>query len=54
MTQDRVSQCIGKAAHTAAMAKKIARAMNKRGKRDVAITAYQCRICKHWHVGGNK
>lgn len=50
----REAQCTGKERLTAERAKKLARTMNKRRKRDVAITAYRCAQCNHWHVGGNK
>lgn len=47
------AECEGKEKLKASRAKSVAKAMNKRGKRDVAIVAYRCTVCRFWHVGGN-
>ncbi len=44
--------CQGKEKLTPERAKQLARTMNKRKKRDIAVVAYRCRECKHWHIGG--
>jgi hypothetical protein len=48
----REAGCQGKEQLTPERAKQIAQVMNKRKKRDVAVSAYRCLQCKHWHVGG--
>lgn len=48
------AECEGKEKLSPARAKKVAKAMVKRGKRDVAVMAYKCNQCRHWHIGGSR
>lgn len=43
--------CKGKPSFSAAKAHEQAQRMRRR--KHVAVRAYHCRFCRHWHVGNN-
>jgi hypothetical protein len=48
------AKCQGKERLTRQWAKKLARMMNKRNKRDTSLGEYKCTECGHWHIGRHK
>lgn len=48
------AKCQGKDKLTREWAKKLARTLNRRKKRDTTLAEYKCSECGHWHIGRNK
>jgi hypothetical protein len=48
------AKCEGKEKLTHQWAKKLARMLNRRKKREITLTGYKCDFCGYWHIGRNK